>query len=68
LLYEYLRAVSDAGFQIAVARITTEKGAAIDSFYITDLKGRKVTAPHELNELRRTLQHVSQHRPGAPSA
>ena len=67
LLYEYLRAVSDAGFQIAVARITTEKGAAIDSFYITDLEGRKVTALWRINELRHTLHHVSQQKSGVPS-
>jgi [protein-PII] uridylyltransferase len=68
LLYDYLRAVSDAGFQIAVARITTEKGAAIDSFYVTDLEGRKVVAPHMVHELERALRRVAQHRPGVPSA
>lgn len=35
LLHDLLRAVSDAGFEISAARIATEKGAAVDTFYIS---------------------------------
>jgi [protein-PII] uridylyltransferase len=62
LLYDILRAVSDAGFLIAAARITTEKGAAIDSFYITDLDGEKVTASWRLDDLKNALCNASMSR------
>ncbi|MEO6785179.1 MAG: hypothetical protein ABI318_03510, partial [Chthoniobacteraceae bacterium] len=63
-----LRAVSDANFLIAAARITTEKGAAIDSFYITDLDGGRVTSAWQLHELNKALCRVAGHRPATPSA
>jgi UTP:GlnB (protein PII) uridylyltransferase len=50
--------VSDAKFLIAAARITTEKGAAIDSFYITDLEGGPVTSAWQLHELNAALRKV----------
>jgi [protein-PII] uridylyltransferase len=62
LLYEILRAVSDARFLIAAARITTEKGAAMDSFYITDLDGKRVTSAWQLHELNSALRRVAGHR------
>ena len=34
LLYNVLRAISEAGFEIGAARIATEKGAAVDTFYV----------------------------------
>ena len=68
LLYEILRAVSDAKFLIAVARIATEKGAAIDSFYITDLEGQKVTSARRMAELEKALRKVTEYRPAATSA
>ena len=68
LLYELLRAVSDAKFLIAAARITTEKGAAIDSFYITDLDGGRVTSAWQIHELNKALCKVAGHRAGAPAA
>jgi [protein-PII] uridylyltransferase len=34
LLHDLLRAISDAGFEIGAARIATEKGAAVDTFYV----------------------------------
>ncbi len=68
LLYEILRAVSDAKFLIAAARITTEKGAAIDSFYITDLDGGRVSSAWQIHELNAALRKVLEHRPAATSA
>jgi [protein-PII] uridylyltransferase len=63
LLYEVLRAVSDAKFLIAAARITTEKGAAIDSLYITDLHGERVNSAWQIHELNTALRKVTEHRP-----
>jgi [protein-PII] uridylyltransferase len=42
LLYHLLRAFGQTGVAIALSRIATEKGAAIDSFYVTDTEGRKL--------------------------
>lgn len=42
LLYSVLRAFGKVGVQIALSRIATEKGAAIDSFYVTEGDGRKL--------------------------
>jgi [protein-PII] uridylyltransferase len=62
LLYDILRTVSDAQFLVAAARITTEKGAAIDSFYITDLEGVKVTSSERLARLGRALSKACEAR------
>jgi [protein-PII] uridylyltransferase len=68
LLYEILRAVSDAKFLIAAARITTEKGAAIDSFYITDMEGGPVSSGWQLHELNKALCKVTEKSPATASA
>jgi len=67
LLYDILRAVSDAKFLIAAARITTEKGAAIDSFYITDLDGGRVTSAWQLHGLSKALAVAAENRLAAAS-
>jgi [protein-PII] uridylyltransferase len=58
LLYNLLRAFADAGVQIALSRIATEKGAAIDSFYVTEGEGRKLRNDTMLR-LQKDLQSVS---------
>jgi [protein-PII] uridylyltransferase len=55
-----LRAFGDAGVQIALSRITTEKGAAIDSFYVTDAEGHKVRDPDQLARMQQALWRASQ--------
>jgi len=42
LLYHLLRVFGEVGVTIALSRIATEKGAAIDSFYVTEAEGRKL--------------------------
>jgi [protein-PII] uridylyltransferase len=60
LLYTLLRAIGRAGAQIALSRIATEKGAAIDSFYVTDLEGRKFKDAASLARLQHALREASQ--------
>ncbi len=48
LLYAISRAFAELGVDISGARIVTERGAAIDSFYISELDGSKITAPERL--------------------
>jgi [protein-PII] uridylyltransferase len=63
LLHDLLRAISDADFEISAARIATEKGAAVDTFYVsrkviygnTPTTETKPTTPEELTRLRDAL-------------
>jgi len=58
-LYDLLKSFGDAGINIALSRITTEKGAAIDSFYVTDSEGEQIRDPAVLDQLQRTLERAS---------
>jgi [protein-PII] uridylyltransferase len=60
LLYRLLRAFADTGVYIALSRIATEKGAAIDAFYVTDAEGRKVRNVSTMARLQKALQVASQ--------
>ncbi|HEX8371676.1 MAG TPA: [protein-PII] uridylyltransferase [Chthoniobacterales bacterium] len=63
LLYDLLRALSDLDINIFNSRITTEKGAAIDTFYVCDAHGGKILERAALNKLIRALTHaVTQNR------
>jgi len=45
LLHLLTGAIADEGMQIGAARITTEKGAALDTFSLVDREGRAVSDP-----------------------
>ena len=45
LLYVISQTLSELALDIVSARIVTERGAAIDSFYICELDGGKITSP-----------------------
>ena len=60
LLYNLLRAMGRAGAQIALSRIATEKGAAIDTFYVTDLDGRKIKTSTAITRLQSALREASE--------
>jgi [protein-PII] uridylyltransferase len=45
LLYAISHAFNQLALDISGAKICTERGAAIDSFYICEIDGRKVLAP-----------------------
>lgn len=57
-LYDMLHCFSEAGVSIALSRITTEKGAAIDSFYVTDAEGKQIGDPETLAKLQRMLEQA----------
>jgi [protein-PII] uridylyltransferase len=59
LLYYLLRGFADARVNIVLSRITTEKGAAIDSFYVTDQDGRKVRDPDHITAIQHALQEAA---------
>ncbi len=58
LLYALSRTFADLALDISRARIATERGAAIDSFYVCELDGRKVTAPERLTDIESRLRDV----------
>jgi [protein-PII] uridylyltransferase len=56
LLYTLSQTLSELGLDIFVAKISTEKGAAMDSFYVSELNGDKVRAPHRQNAIETRLR------------
>jgi [protein-PII] uridylyltransferase len=58
-LYAVSKTLYDLGLSIALARISTENGAALDTFYVTDVEGQKITDAEWLAriepELRRAI-------------
>jgi [protein-PII] uridylyltransferase len=55
LLYDILVCLSRAKVNIASSRIATEKGAAFDSFYVTNTESQKITDPEALKKLKSAL-------------
>lgn len=55
LLYRVANCLAENQVDIGFARITTEKGAALDTFYITDSKGEKITDEETLKQLTQAI-------------
>ena len=58
LLYDVFMAIGNLGLEITNARINTEKGAAIDSFFVTDARGLKIEDTNLLYQLRDAVATV----------
>lgn len=58
LLHALTRAIADEGMQISGARITTEKGAALDTFLVEENSGEAVQAEDRLARLIERLKGV----------
>jgi [protein-PII] uridylyltransferase len=58
LLYMISQTLTELELDITAARISTEKGAAIDSFYVRELDEQKVTAPERQHAIERKLRHA----------
>jgi [protein-PII] uridylyltransferase len=56
LLYLILKGFSEAGLNIALSRIATEKGAAMDTFYVTDEEGNKLKDRSKILSIQQLLQ------------
>ncbi|RYD37628.1 MAG: [protein-PII] uridylyltransferase [Verrucomicrobiaceae bacterium] len=56
LLYDIFTAIGSLNLEITHARINTEKGAAIDSFCVTDVTGSKIADPELLHRLRLAVE------------
>jgi len=55
LLYTITNTLTHLSLDISFAKISTEKGAAIDSFYIQDQLGQKITDPDRLSTIKGRL-------------
>lgn len=58
LLYMIARTLTDLELDISTARILTEKGAAIDSFYVRELDGGKILSTERQKAIERRLIHA----------
>lgn len=56
LLYTLTKTMSDLGLDIGFARISSEKGAALNTFYVQDQLGNKVTDPERLATIKSKLE------------
>jgi [protein-PII] uridylyltransferase len=56
LLYRIACAIADTGLNLVSARITTEKGAALDTFYLCDKEGKKIESEDVLTTLTQEVR------------
>ena len=56
LLYTIAQVFAELQFDIGVAKILTEKGAAVDTFYVTDILGHKIEEAAALKLIERRLR------------
>ena len=68
LLYRLAKIISDHAFDITFARIGTERGVAIDTFYIESANHEPVDSPDRLVALRDALNEVIAPTAPAPAA
>jgi len=60
LLYELFGALADLGLSLELARITTEREVALDTFYIyRSSDGAKLSAEDEIRDLQRALHKAA---------
>ena len=58
LLYTIAQTLTELSLDISTARICTEKGAAIDSFYLHELGGGKILSLERQHAIERRLRHA----------
>lgn len=58
LLYYISQKLSDLNLDIWLAKISTERGAAIDTFYVTEVEGGKISDPDVINIIQQSISEV----------
>lgn len=59
LLYDLLRALGKLKINVVLSRIATDKGAAIDSFYLTNQEGVRITDAATIRKIHSTVQQAA---------
>ncbi|HTI73061.1 MAG TPA: [protein-PII] uridylyltransferase [Candidatus Limnocylindria bacterium] len=59
LLYALSQALADLELNLVLAKIVTEKGAAIDTFYVTEVEGEIVIDPQRCEAIAQRLRAVA---------
>lgn len=58
LLFRVAKTISDCGFDITFARVSTERGVAFDTFYIEESRQGALSDPKRLHHLRDALHAI----------
>jgi [protein-PII] uridylyltransferase len=58
LLYAIAQTFAELQLDLSAARICTEKGAAIDNFYVHEIGGGKILSPERQKAIERRLRHA----------
>ena len=58
LLYAISETFAELQLDISAARIVTERGAAIDNFYVCELDGAKINLPARQTEIEKKLREA----------
>ena len=59
LLYDLLRAFGKLKINVVLSRIATEKGAAIDSFYVTNQEGERISEAATMEKIQTAVQSTT---------
>ena len=60
LLFAVSQTLAEQGVDISAAKICTERGAALDRFYVSEPDGSKITNGERIKIIERTLRHAIQ--------
>jgi len=61
LLYTIAQTLTELALDISAAKISTERGAALDSFYVHELLGGKILAPERQHTIEHKLRQAIHH-------
>jgi [protein-PII] uridylyltransferase len=61
LLYDISQTLMALNINVYLAKISTEKGAAVDSFYATERNGAKILQPEREKAIQQKLRQAVQH-------
>ncbi len=59
LLHDLLRALGRLRVNVVLSRIATDRGAAIDSFYLTDKEGQRILDAPTMKKIQSTVQQAA---------